>query len=328
MSKMYKWGIIGPGKIAEKFAAALSNIPNAVLHGVASRDIARAGQFAEKYNAAKWYGSYEALAGDGEIDVVYIATPHTFHHAHALLCLENKKPVLCEKPLSVNYDSTLEIVTAARKNNTFLMEAMWTRFLPIIDKTLELIRSGEIGEIKHIRADFGFNLPFDAESRLYNVQLGGGSLLDVGVYPLFLCLLLLGKPDEIKSFAHLSATGADETTNALLYYKNGAMASIHSSIAMQTPITADISGTKGVISLAIPWYKGTEVVLQKNGSITGSFLVPYAGNGFEFEIVEVMNCLENGLTESKLMPADFSLLMSGVVNEICNQCNIRYQVEA
>jgi predicted dehydrogenase len=326
MGKIYRWGIIGPGKIAEKFAAALFNIPNAVLHGVASRDITRARQFGEKYKAAKFYDSYEALANDPEIDAVYIATPHTFHRDHALLCLENKKPVLCEKPMSVSYTSTLEIVNAARKNKTFLMEAMWTRFLPIIDKTLELIKNGEIGEIKHVRADFGFMVPFDPASRLYNIQMGGGSLLDVGVYPLFLCLLLLGKPNQIKSFAHLSSTGADETTNAILYYNNGSMAAIHSSIAAQSPITAAISGTRGVISLQNPWYKGTEIKTQKNGSSTETISMPYSGNGFEFEIMEVLNCLEKGMIESKMMSLDFSLLVSGVMDEICGQCNIRYEI--
>jgi predicted dehydrogenase len=326
MSKIYRWGIIGPGKIAEKFAAAIQNMPNSVLHGVASRDIERARQFAEKYKASKSYGSYEELACDSGIDAVYIATPHTFHRDHALLCLENKKPVLCEKPMSVSYNSTLEIVNAAKKNNTFLMEAMWTRFLPIIDKTLELIKNGEIGEIKHVRADFGFMVPFDPASRLYNIQLGGGSLLDVGVYPLFLCLLLLGKPDNIKSFAHLSSTGADETINAIMYYNNGCMAAIHSSIIAQSPITADISGTKGTISLQKPWYKGTEIIIQQYGNASRNIPVPYTGNGFEYEITEVMNCLDKGLAESSLLPTGFSLQMSKLVDEICHQCNIRYEM--
>jgi predicted dehydrogenase len=326
MSKIYKWGIIGPGKIADKFAAAISNIPNAGLYAVASRDATRASQFAEKYHAPKFYGNYQSLANDNEIDAVYIATPHTFHHAHALLCLENGKPVLCEKPMCVNYKSTVEIVNTARRMNTFLMEAMWTRFLPVINKTLELIEDGEIGEIKYVSADFGFNAPFDSKSRLYDLRLGGGSLLDVGVYPLFLALFLLGKPDAVKSFAHLSATGADETANAILYYKNGSMANILSSIVMHTPLTAEISGTKGIITLQSPWYKGTIVVVEKNDTITNSFSLPYTGNGFEFEIIEVMNCLNKGLTESSLMPLDFSLLLSKVADEICSQCNIRYEI--
>jgi predicted dehydrogenase len=326
MNRIYKWGIIGPGKIAEKFAAALANVPNAELHAVASRDETRARQFAVKYNAKKFYGNYEAIATDPEIDAVYIATPHTFHHAHALLCLENSKPVLCEKPMSVNYKNSMEMVATARRTKTFLMEAMWTRFLPLIDKTLQLIKEGEIGEVKYLRADFGFKAPFDPASRLYDIKLGGGSLLDVGVYPLFLALLILGKPDEIKSFAHLSVTGADETTNAVLWYKNGCMANILSSIVTQTPLTAEISGTGGTIILQRPWYKGNAVDVRKNDTITHSFSLPYNGNGFEFQVMEVLNCLDKGLTESNIMPLDFSLLMSRVVDEICAQCHLHYEI--
>ncbi len=325
MRKIYRWGIIGPGKIAEKFAEALSNIPNAELYGVASRSHDRAKQFAAKYSAVKFYENYEALVSDADIDAVYIATPHTFHREHALLCLSHKKPVLCEKPMSVSFDNTMAIINAARENKVFLMEAMWTRFLPIIDKTLEIIYNGEIGAVKHVRADFGFMVPFDPSSRLFNIQLGGGSLLDVGVYPLFLCLLLLGEPDHIKSFAQLSATGADETTDAILYYKNGNMASIHSSIVAQSAITADISGTKGVIALQSPWYKGSEMSVRQYGSPVKNITVPFTGNGFEYEILEVMNCLDNGLLESTKMKLAFSLQLSKLTDEICQQCNIRYQ---
>jgi predicted dehydrogenase len=325
MNKIYKWGIIGPGKIAQKFAAALALVPNATLHAVASRDIEKARQFAGTYNAPVFYGNYEALADNDEIDAVYIATPHSFHHAHVLLCLQKKKAVLCEKPMSVNYTSTVEMVAAARQNNTFLMEAMWSRFLPIIDKTLQLIKEGGIGELKYLRADFGFAAPFDTGSRLYDVKLGGGSLLDVGVYPLFLALLIMGKPDEIKSFAHLAKTGADETTNALLYYKNGTMANILSSIVAQTPLTAEITGTEGTITLDRPWYKGTVIHVRKKDTITQTISLPYGDNGFEFQVQEVQQCLQKKITESLLMPLDFSLLMSSVADEICKTSNIIYK---
>ena len=208
--KIFKWGIIGPGKIAEKFAEALLNCPNAELWAVASRDKERAESFAKKYRAVKYYDQYEALINDEEIDVVYIATPHTFHYRHVLLCLNNKKPVLCEKPLSVNYQSALEMITLAKETKVFLMEAMWTRFLPVIKEVFRLIKQGEIGEIIFIKADFGYSFPYDTESRIFNMKLGGGSLLDIGVYPLFLALSLLGEPDSVKTFAHISSTGADE----------------------------------------------------------------------------------------------------------------------
>ena len=324
--KKYKWGIIGPGKIAAKFAKALLNISNSELIAVASRDKERAKLFANKYKAKRYYENYEALANDDKIDIVYIATPHTFHHRDVLLCLNNKKAVLCEKPMSVNYQSTLEIVTLAGNNNIFLMEAMWTRFLPVIKETIRLIEIGEIGELKFVRADFGFTFPFNPESRIFDLKLGGGSLLDIGVYPLFLALQLLGEPDAIKSFAHLSVTGADESMNAMLYYKNKAMASVFSTVAANTPVIAEITGTEGCITIQSPWYKSSSLVLRKNNT-EKKISLPYGENGFEFEIEEVTNCLDNNLTESPALPLSFSLMMSKVVNEISNQCNLRYEVQ-
>jgi len=327
MSKIYKWGIIGPGRIAQKFAAALSLVPNASLHAVASRDGNRARQFAADYHAPFFYDNYEALACNDEIDAVYIATPHSFHHAHVLLCLQKNKAVLCEKPMSVNYDSTMEMVAVARQKKVFLMEAMWSRFMPIINKTVQLINEGEIGAVKYLRADFGFVAPFDKDSRLYDLKLGGGSLLDIGVYPLFLALLIMGKPDEIKSFSHLAKTGADETTNALLYYSNGMMANILSSIVAQTPFTAEISGTEGTITLERPWYKGNVLHVRKKDIITQTISLPHVDNGFEFQVMEVQKCLDEKITESPLMPLSFSLLMSSTVNEIARASGITYQVQ-
>ena len=327
MSKVYKWGIIGPGRIARKFAAALALVPDARLHAVASRDFEKARQFAQTYHADVFYDSYEALAADEAIDAVYIATPHTFHHAHVLLCLRHKKAVLCEKPMSVDYASTLEMVTLARQNKVFLMEAMWSRFLPIIEKTQQLLNEGAIGTLKYLRADFGFVAPYDAGSRLYNLKLGGGAMLDIGVYPLFLALLLMGKPDEIKSFSHLAPGGADETTNALLYYKNGNMASILSSIVAQTPLSAEITGTEGTIILDRPWYKGAQLQVRKNDTITEQFSLPYGDNGFEFQVQEVQQCLQKGMLESAKMSLDFSLLMSSISHEICTESNIVYKVQ-
>ena len=327
MSKIYKWGIIGPGRIAQKFAASLSLVPNATLHAVASRDGHRARQFATAYNAPFSYDNYEALAGNDEIDAVYIATPHSFHHAHVLLCLQNNKAVLCEKPMSVNYSSTMEMVEAAQQKKVFLMEAMWSRFMPIIDKTLQLINEGEIGTLKYLRADFGFVAPFDKDSRLSDLKLGGGSLLDIGVYPLFLALLLMGKPDEIKSFSHIATTGADETTNAILYYSTGMMANILSSIVAQTPLTAEITGTEGTITLERPWYKGNRLHIRKKDTITQTISLPEVGNGFEFQVMEVQKCLDEKITESPLMPLSTSLLMSSTVDQIAKAGGITYQVQ-
>jgi predicted dehydrogenase len=324
MAKKINWGIIGPGKIAHRFAEAVVNEGNSSIYAIASRDRDRAEEFAEKHNAAVVHENYEALAKDPAVDVVYIATPHSYHQEQAILCLRNKKPVLCEKPMSVNFESTLKMVNAARENNTFLMEAMWTRFMPAVGKSMQLINDGVIGDVKFVRADFGDQFPFDPTSRVYDLKLGAGSILDIGIYPLFLILHILGKPDEIKSFAHLSATGADDLASAILYYKEGKMGSMLSSTVMHTPIAAEIIGTKGTIALHPFWYETKSISLHKFEHEPEHIDVSYPGNGFEFEISEVLSCLTRGAKQSDLLPLDFSLLLSKTMDEICKTSNIHY----
>lgn len=329
--KTYKWGILGPGKIANKFAVALTLAGNARLEAVASRDAGRAREFAVAHGATRWYDNYEQLAADPAIDAVYIATPHGFHAEHALLCLRHGKAVLCEKPMALSNEQVREMVNAARSGGCFLMEAMWTRFLPIMEKTLELIREGRIGAVRYVRADFGFLAPFDPAGRLYNLRLGGGSLLDIGVYPLFLCLQLLGEPDSIRAAGHLAPTGADETCHAILQYRDGRSAVFSSTLACPTSITAEIGGTEGMIQLPGPWYKNDNLVLrtgpsQKESKPETIQLEPMV-NGFEYQIREVMRCLEEGLIESPMMPHAFSLTMSKVMDAIRGQIGVRYEGE-
>lgn len=325
MDRTINWGIIGPGKIANRFASSFESIPNAVLYGVASRDLEKAKLFASNYGVKKCFDSYEALASDPNIDVIYIATPHTFHREQTLLCLHNKKSVLCEKPLTLSYNDAQEMITTAKKNKVFLMEAMWSRFFPTTIKTLELIHKGAIGDVKYLRADFGFRSPsHDPKSRLFDLSLGGGALLDVGVYPLFLACLILGRPHSIKSFATLASTGADETVNAIFHYENGAIANILSSIVIDTPKDAEIIGTKGTITINTPWHKAESLTLSAEDETEQRFDFPYEGTGFEYQIREVMHCLQNNQTESKLMSFDLSLLMAEVSDEIQRQCSINY----
>jgi predicted dehydrogenase len=324
LSHTYRWGIIGPGKIAHVFAQAVKNVPGSSVYAVASRDTARAKSFAEQYQIPVVHDSYELLMQDPNVDIIYISTPHSFHHDQVLKCLERKKPVMCEKPLTTNYAMARQMVDAARAHNVFLMEAMWTRFMPATRKILELIRENAIGEVKYVRGDFGDQFPFDPNSRVYDLKLGGGSILDIGIYPLFLALLVLGKPDAIKSFAHLAKTGADDLASALLYYDRGCIASIMSSTIIHSPITAEIIGTKGMITLDPFWYKTASISLSQPGAGVKRISVPYTGNGFEFQIEEVMQCLDRGAQESDLMPLDFTLLLSAVMDEICQECGISY----
>jgi predicted dehydrogenase len=321
------WGIIGPGKIANKFATALPLAGNARLRAVASRDLARAQSFANTHAAEQIYDSYEKLAADPMIDAVYIATPHGFHAEHALLCLRNGKAVLCEKPMALNAAEVSSMIAASRAHNAFLMEAMWTRFIPLTQQITEMIAAGKIGETKYIRADFGFFAPFQPAGRLYNLRLGGGSLLDIGIYPLFLCLYLLGKPDNIRAAGHLAPTGSDETCHALLTWNDGRSAVISSTLACQTSLTAEIAGTAGSIRIPTPWYKNDRLTWYPAGQPEDTILLEPMVNGFEYQIREVSRCLEAGRIESPSMSHEFSLTMSQTMDEIRRQIGVKYPGE-
>lgn len=322
-----RWGIIGPGKIAQKFAAAIPLAGNAVLQAVASRDAKRSEDFAQKHGAAKWHADYEQLVNAPDIDAIYIATPHAFHTEQALLCLNHGKPVLCEKPMALNRKQVQRMVDASRENNVFLMEAMWSRFLPHMEKLLELLQEGKIGEVKYVRGDFGFYSPFNPESRLFNMALGGGSLLDIGVYPLFLCLAVLGKPDSITATGKLAESGADETCLVVLQYNNGATATAFSTVGAFTSLTAEIGGTEGTITIPNAWYKTNTFTLHRMGEDKQTFAFDPLTNGFEYQIREVMRCLEQGLIESPAMSHDFSLLLSGTMDEVREKIGVRYGVD-
>lgn len=325
--KTWNFGILGPGKIAKRFADAFQYVPNARIHAVASRDGTKAKQFTEAMAAARFYSTYEELAKDPGIDIIYIATPHPFHHPQTMMCLQHHKPVLCEKPLALNTRQVKEMTALARQNNTFLMEGMWTRFFPATHKVLELIQSGIIGEVKFVQGDFGFAAPVNPDGRVYNLALGGGAQLDVGVYPMFLALLVLGKPDQVKSFSHLADTGADMSTSALLHYNHGATADIFSSVVAESPKEGTILGTKGRIRMHSPWYKTQKISLHLHSGEVTEFPFPHSGNGFEYQIREVVRCLEQKKTECELMPHSMSILMAEVADEIRRQGGIKYSVD-
>ncbi len=324
MSKVWNVGILGPGKIAHRFTDSFKYVPKAKVYAIASRDPQKAKEFAELYGIEKYYASYEDLLKDPAVDVVYISTPHPFHYEQTLLCLKYGKPVLCEKPMAMNLRQVTEMVTAAKSSKTFLMEGMWSRFFATTHKTLELIKSGAIGDIQSTQSDFGFSGAVDLESRLYNMKLGGGAQLDVGVYAMFFALLVLGKPDEIKAFSNLASTGADTTTQALFKYKSGAIAHIFSSIVTDSVKDAHVLGTLGRITVHSPWHKSEKVSLRLNSGETKEFTFPHSGNGFEFQLQHVVDCLEAGKEESDLMPHSMSLMMAEASDEVRRQGGVRY----
>ncbi|MDN5201981.1 Gfo/Idh/MocA family oxidoreductase [Fulvivirgaceae bacterium BMA10] len=325
MKKIYKWGIIGPGNIAHKFAQDLQHIANAQLLGVASRSTDRARDFAKQYGATKYYSNYEHLCEDPDIDIVYIATPHAMHHENTLSCLARGKAVLCEKPLAMNLRQVEEMVEMASKKNVFLMEAIWTRFLPGIIKLQEVLESGRIGDVLSIKADFGYNWPFDPKSRVYNPDLGGGSLLDIGIYPLFLSLFLLGQPWEIKSKAKLASTQVDaDCEMELIYLNKNQRAHLFSSVIKETKLEAVIEGSNGNIKIPGPWFKPESLIINAKNEPEEILKFEYTDNGYSYEAIEAMNCLDQNKQESELLPWSFSLTLMKMMDEIRNQCQIRY----
>lgn len=318
-----KWGIIGIGNIAEKFTQDLETLTGCELYAVASTNLERAQAFALKHNADFAFGSYEEIFDAPDLDVVYVATPHVTHAYCTNLCLENKVAVLCEKPFAMNEVEVKSMINAAKKNDTFLMEAMWTRFLPTTLKTLELVESGVIGEIKTIHADFGFKADFLPERRLFNPKLGGGALLDIGIYPAYISLLLLGYPSDIEALSIFGTTGVDETTSFLLRYDQNATAVLNSTISAATNTEAWIYGTKGKIQIHTRFHEGKKVTLFEDNQPPVDYEFDRQTRGYDFEIKEVNRCLKEGLKESSLMPHSMSLKLIHLLDKIRDKAGIK-----
>lgn len=313
--KMYRWGILGIGKIARKFAADLALLPQAHLVAAASQSQERAESFAVEYGAPLAFGSYQALAACPDVDIVYIATPHATHCEAAMMCLEQGKAVLCEKPLAMNAAQVARMREVSIRRDVFLMEALWTRFMPATLATLDLIRSGEIGQLKAVKADFGFAAPFDPAGRLFNPVLGGGALLDIGIYPAFLALLVLGTPARIRAASAFGTTGVDEDTGMIFEYESGAMAHLHANIRYDTPVEAHIFGDVGQIHLHGRWHHAKTLTLHRRGRSPETLLFDYPGHGYQFEAAEVMKCMDAGWRESPLLPLSFSLELAGILDQ-------------
>ena len=325
MEKTFNWGIIGLGKIAKKFAEDLQKTPNTALHAVASRSIEKAKNFANEYEVKHAYGSYESMMTCPDLDAIYIATPHVLHGVNTLLCLQHKIPVLCEKPFAMNTKEVEQMVVAAKENDTFLMEAIWTRFMPTMVKILEVIQNGTIGELVMLKADFGFKAPLDFERRLYNKNLGGGSLLDIGIYPLFLAQLLFGKPSEIKAFAQIGKTGIDENCSMLLRFSQNQHAILDSSILNDTPTVAYIYGTKGRIKIHRRWHESKSFTVFEEGKDPQEFSFDFEGcRGYRFEAEEVMRCVRAGKKESEILPLSFSKDLMELLDNVRKEIGLEY----
>jgi len=323
------WGIIGLGKIARQFADDLRLLPNARLHAVASSSLERAQTFATEFGATHVFGRYEDIVHCPDLDVVYVATPHTLHCENTLLCLENGLPVLCEKPFAMNTAEARRMVAAARRNRVFLMEALWTKFIPAFEQATQMVETGEIGKLHTIKADFGFKMPFDPTSRLYNKTLGGGALLDLGIYPALLALSFFGKPlaEDICAAATFTATDVDESCTFSFQYPEGRLALGHATLAANTSLAAQLYGTEGTIFLHPRWHHTQKLTISRYDGRQESFRdldIPYIGRGYSYEAAHVMQCLENEMLESETIPLDFTLDLIETLDTIREKVGLVY----
>ena len=323
MNKKIKWGFIGTGGIAKKFATALTAVDNTELYAVGSRNKETAKIFAEEFNASKFYGSYGELVSDPNVDVVYVATPHNLHCENTLMALENNKHVLCEKPFGINGREVRQMIQKAKEKNLFLMEALWSRFLPNIIKTKEIIDSGELGKIKLLTAVFAIKSIHGPEGRHFNKDLGGGSLLDIGIYNVFLSLLLLGKPKTINAVAGFSTTEVDNTCSITFKYENEVLSIMYSSFLINPPVTAEVHCEKGKIHLPHLWFCPGNITVNYNGKeITHTF--DFKSNGFNYEAEEAVKCILNGKKESELMSLNDSITLIDTLDNIRQKCGLIY----
>lgn len=327
MSDKIRWGILGTGGIAHKFATGLTALSDVEIAAVGSRNQATADKFADQYSIPRRHASYEALARDPDVDAIYVSTLHNLHCENTLLCLDAGKPVICEKPFAINQGQAKRMVDRAREKKVFLMEAMWTRFLPALVRAREIIAAGTLGELRMVVADFGFRTSVNAEGRLFNPDNGGGALLDVGIYPISLASMLFGAPASIVSQAQLgTTTGVDEQSAYLFSYAGGQLALLTSAIRTNTAHEARIYGTDGMIRIP-DWWHAKELTLTLNGKPDERIDLPFLGNGYNYEAAEVGNCVRAGKLESAVMPLDETLAIMGTLDSIRAQWGLKYPME-
>jgi predicted dehydrogenase len=323
-----RWGVVATGWIAERFVSDIQDLAGAEVVAVASRSAAAAKEFAGRFGIARAYGDWAQLFADADVDVIYVATPHSAHRAAAGMALAAGKPVLCEKAFTLNTREAGELVSLARERGLFLMEAMWMYCNPVIRRLVELVRDGAIGEVRTVQADFGLQGPFAPEHRLRDPALGGGAILDLGVYPVSFAHLLLGEPDRIQAEALISPEGVDLNTGMLLGYDSGATALLSCSVTARTATTATVTGTAGRIEVPADFYSTDRFFLHREDAEPEEFTVDSELHGLQHEAAEVMNRLRAGETESPLVPLEGTLAVMRTMDAVREIVGVRYPVDA
>ena len=322
-----RWGILGTGSIAKSFAKGLTALPDAKLVAVGSRRQETADAFGDTFGVPNRYASYEALVNAPEVDAIYVATPHTLHCENTILCLNAGKPTLCEKPFSVTLAEAEAMVATARERGVFLMEAMWTRFFPLMKEFRRLLRDGAIGEPHILSTDFGFRAGLNPDGRLFDPRLGGGALLDVGVYCVSMGSMVFGTANRVVSMANIGATGVDEQSAFVLGHANGGLSVLYTAIRTNTPQEAVLLGSEGSIRVHNRWWVPNAMTLQRAGGSPERLDFPHENNGYQFEAAEVMRCLRERRRESEIMPLDESVAVIRTMAEIRSPWGLRYPGE-
>lgn len=323
----FNWGIIGPGRIAGKFAHDLQVVDGASIYAIASRNEGRGALFAETWGVDVVYSSYAELINDPKVDAVYISNPHLYHFDQALLALKAGKPVLCEKPMTVNAKDTKKLIDTAHENNVFLMEAVWTRYLPVYEKVREWLHNGSIGRIVFVQSTFGLRFPRDKDDRILNPALAGGGLLDIGIYNIATAQWIMeADPVTIKASGMIGETGVDEITSVTMEYENGTTAQFTCTTLAEAENDVRIYGEKGWIRIH-PQFLGAEAVTLHTDKEERTLQLPVRRGGFEFEIEEVMRCVRGGLTESPRMCHNDTLANVRIMDEIRRQLGLVYPFE-
>ncbi|MFP4478833.1 MAG: Gfo/Idh/MocA family protein [Candidatus Izemoplasmatales bacterium] len=325
---MLKIGIIGAGNIANKFSEAVnkSKLVDGELYAVGSRSIEKAEIFKKQHNIKKAYGSYEELYQDEDVDLIYIATPHVFHYEQMMDALDYGKNILCEKPFTINADLAEKVFNKAKEKNVFIMEAMWTRFLPVIQEVKYQINKGLIGEIELLEADFCFNPDKDIEHRLYQPKLGGGALLDVGIYPITFANIFMGKPKNIESTVKMYKTDVDASETIKYEYDKG-KAILRAAINEERPLLATIKGTKGKVIIDGLHETESAKIYDKDDELIHLIEIPHETNGFEYEIKEAIDCIRSGKTESDIVSPKVTLSILKQMDQIRDSWNFYYPQE-
>jgi len=327
IKKVYNWGIIAPGNIAGKFASELQQLDNARVYAVGSRNAERANTFAKTFGAERIYDNYNDLVSDPDVDIIYIASPHALHAEHTLLCLNHKKPVLCEKALGINQSEVERMVGCASENGVFFMEAFFTPHQPSYKEARRIIDSGELGKVKYIQGWFGFNrAPYNYSLRLLNPVLGGGALLDIGLYPVFDMLYFLGVPDQVTAKADFAETGVDESISIRFDYENGISAAIFASFVASSGVGTDILCEYGTLRLRRSNAISQSLEVEKQGSEMKRFIwEDEAVAGLKLEAAEAMRCLDENRLQSDIMPHSLSLSLIKTLDTIRRKAGIIYQ---